>query len=148
MLYLGIKQFQDPYYQGVAAQVAFFFMLSIVPTMILLSQLLSLLNIPLENLEIYLSNDYAPQIMETIGKVFTFEPQTSTNIVLIFTAIWAVSRLQFTLMRVANYTMSGGRDAGTYLKDRIRSIVTVLLSLVSMVRVPTFPYSNMMLRDE
>ena len=36
MIILGIYQFQDPYYQGVAAQLAFFLFLSILPTLILL----------------------------------------------------------------------------------------------------------------
>ena len=33
MIVLGIQQFQDPYYQGVAAQLAFFMFLSILPTL-------------------------------------------------------------------------------------------------------------------
>ena len=44
MIILGIKQFSDPYYQGFAAQIAFFIMLSLVPTIIVISQLLGILH--------------------------------------------------------------------------------------------------------
>lgn len=40
MLSLGIRQFKDPYYQGFAAQLSFYFILSIVPIVILISQIL------------------------------------------------------------------------------------------------------------
>ena len=50
MFTLGLKQYMDPYYQGIAAQVAFFFILSIVPTLLLLTQLLGLLDISLSTL--------------------------------------------------------------------------------------------------
>ena len=34
MILLGIKQFRDPYYQGFAAQMSFYILLSLVPTVI------------------------------------------------------------------------------------------------------------------
>ena len=42
---MGIKQFGDPYYQGFAAQIAFYIMLSVVPTIVVMTQLLGMLNI-------------------------------------------------------------------------------------------------------
>ena len=51
MVVLGIKQFRDPYYQGFAAQMSFFIMLSLVPTLTVLSQLLGVLEIPLDFLD-------------------------------------------------------------------------------------------------
>ena len=40
MITLGIRQFRDPYYQGFAAQIAFYYLLSLVPMVMLLSQLM------------------------------------------------------------------------------------------------------------
>ena len=51
MIILGIDQFQDPYYQGVAAQLAFFLFLSILPTIILFSQLMGLFSLSLDSLQ-------------------------------------------------------------------------------------------------
>lgn len=47
MFVMIIAQFEDPYYQGVAAQIAFSLFLSIVPILILTSQLLGLFSLSL-----------------------------------------------------------------------------------------------------
>ena len=63
MVVLGIKQFRDTYYQGFAAQMSFFIMLSLVPTIKVLSQLLGVLDIPLDFMDDwvnkYVSTDMA-----------------------------------------------------------------------------------------
>ena len=46
-----IAQFQDPFYQGVAAQIAFSLFLSIIPILILLSQLLGLFSLSLNEIQ-------------------------------------------------------------------------------------------------
>ena len=51
MILLGIQRFQDPYYQGFAAQMAFFYLLSIVPLIIVFSQLLDVFSISTELIE-------------------------------------------------------------------------------------------------
>lgn len=133
MLLIGFKQLQDPYYQGIAAQIAFFFILSIVPTLILLSQFLSLLNLNLDTITEYLDIEIAPEILAELQENLQFEPQTATNIILLVAGIWAASRLQFSLMRITNYTLSGGKDAGSFIKDRLRSILTVVLTIFIIV---------------
>ena len=137
MIYLGIQKFQDPYYQGIAAQVAFFFILSIVPILLLLSQLLGMLNLSMDFIgelvgdEIIISGN----LTEYLESLLTFEPQTTTNIILIIAAVWAASRIQFTLMRITNYTFTEGKDAGNFLRDRARSLLTVVITVVSVVLI-------------
>ena len=138
MFFMVLKQLQDPYYQGVAAQVAFFFMLSIVPTLILLSHLLGFVNLSLDNLTEFFEIELAPDIFNSLQALLRFESQASTNIVLILAAVWAASRLQFTLLRVANYTLTNGRDAGTFVRDRVRSIVTIMLTVIIIVLMIVF----------
>ena len=54
--------------------------------------------------------------------------------------------LQFSLMRITNYTLSGGKDPGSYFKDRIRSIVTVILTiLVMMAMVIILAYGQLVM---
>ena len=48
MLILGFKQMQDPYYQGFAAQISFYLILSIVPIFLLITQLLGFFGISVE----------------------------------------------------------------------------------------------------
>ena len=61
MVVLGIKQFRDPYYQGFAAQMSFFIMLSLVPTLTVLSQLLGVLEIPLDFLDDWVKANVLPE---------------------------------------------------------------------------------------
>ena len=42
MFIVGFQQIQDPYYHGFAAQISFYLMLSVVPILILIIQLLRL----------------------------------------------------------------------------------------------------------
>ena len=133
MFILGYRQLQDPYYHGVAAQVAFFFMLSIVPALILFSQLLSFVHISTDTISEYLEIEITQDFIGRIEYLFSFEPQTGTNIMLLLAAIWAASRLQFILMRVANYMLTDGEDSGDFLKDRGRSLITMLLTIFVMV---------------
>ena len=72
---MGFKQLLDPYYQGIAAQIAFFFMLSIVPTLILLSQLLSMFHFSLDTINAYLDTEIAPEILTSFQESLSFDPQ-------------------------------------------------------------------------
>ena len=51
----GYKQLNDPYYQGFAAQVAFYLLLSVIPTIILLSQILGVFSISIEILKTWIA---------------------------------------------------------------------------------------------
>lgn len=57
MILLMLAQFQDPYYQGVAAQIAFSLFLSIIPIFILLSQLLGLFSLSLYEIQLWVQNN-------------------------------------------------------------------------------------------
>lgn len=130
MFTLGLKQYMDPYYQGIAAQVAFFFILSIVPTLLLLTQLLGLLDISLSALTDWLGLNPDADYMRMLEYVLDSSPQATTNAVLILMALWAASRVHFTLTRVANYTYSGGKDFKGYWRDRFRAMLTMILTII------------------
>ncbi len=133
MLVLGFQQFQDPYYQGVAAQLAFFMFLSILPTFILLSQVLGFFSISLSSIEDWVDINITGTGADTLRRMLNYSPSGMNSIFLAFTAIWAASRMQFAMIRVTNYTLTDGEMTGEgYLKDRIRSIKTILITVFTV----------------
>lgn len=139
MVFLGLKQYQDPYYQGVAATVASFFILSIVPTLFLLSELLGIFGLSLTDIVERYDIDFSQDVLQILKFIVnTKYPTATTNILFIILGVWAASRLQFTLMRVQTYTFSGGKNAGNYFRDRLRSLLTIIITVVMMVVVIIF----------
>lgn len=135
MVLLGIKQFSDPYYQGFAAQLSFFIMLSLVPTLVVLSQLLGILNISLTTIDQWVASYVAPDMAGMIGQMLDYRPATTSNIIMIIMALWAASRAQFSMMRIANYTYTEGRTTGSWWRERLRSLKTMALTLFTFAFV-------------
>ena len=110
MFILGFKQLQDPYYQGFAAQIAFYLLLSIVPIILLVTQILGVFDISIAS-ALSLFESYTghkiPTIME---KLFEFSSAGYGNIIFLVIALWAGSRASFSIMRITNYTMTGGQS--------------------------------------
>jgi membrane protein len=133
MVLLGIKQFKDPYYQGVAAQLAFYFLLSIFPTLIVLSQLLGLFSISLEVIG-ELINEYVDEdVVEILLGFIDYSPTGAMNVSFIIVALWSASKVQFSLIRIANYTITDGQSTGGgYFRDRLKAIKTILFTLFTI----------------
>jgi membrane protein len=136
MVLLAIKQFGDPYYQGFAAQIAFYIMLSVVPTVVLLSQALGFLGITnLSFLNELIDRYLTPSMGATIKALLANGSSFGNNLIMIVTAIWAASRAQFSLMRIANYIYSVGRTTGNFFTERLRSLRTMFLTIFTLVFV-------------
>lgn len=133
MILLGIQRFQDPYYQGFAAQMAFFYLLSIVPLIIVFSQLLNIFSISTEFIE-ELLNQYAGGVIgDSVSEWLEGSDSITTNIVLIAIVLWSSSRAQFAMTRITNYTLTAGRSTGKgYFQERFRSIITILITIFSL----------------
>ncbi|MDO4744922.1 MAG: YihY/virulence factor BrkB family protein [Bacillota bacterium] len=134
MLALGFKQFQDPYYQGFAAQIAFYLMLSIVPIIVLITQILGLFGVSLET-AIGLIEDYTGKEMSGMFKsLFEFSSVGVANIFFVFTALWGASRASFSIMRITNYTLTDGKHTGKgFITERIRAIKTMGITIITIV---------------
>lgn len=144
MCLLSFKQMKDPYYQGFAAQISFYFTLSLVPTLIVLTQILGILDISLDFMREWINTYVAPGMATMLQDMVTSSAATTTNLVLIAMAIWAASRAQFSLMRIANYTYTSGRTTGTFWRERIRSMKTMLFNLITFAIVAIiFVYGKM-----
>ena len=112
MILLMLAQFQDPYYQGVAAQIAFSLFLSIIPIFILLSQLLGLFSLSLYEIQLWVQNNVTIEGASQLLSFLDYSPSGVNNIFLAIIALWAASRVQFAMMRVTNYTLTDGEMVG------------------------------------
>ena len=134
MFIVGFRQIQDPYYHGFAAQISFYLMLSVVPLVLLLTQLLGVFDINTETaLEVILQYT-GTRVSGLITSLFEFTSIGYGNIVFIIIALWAGSRASFVITRIANYTLTEGENTGrNYFIERVRAILTMLLTMVSLV---------------
>lgn len=135
----GFILFRDPYYQGFAAQLAFFIILSIVPMLMLLSQLLSIFDLSFDKLEKVFGQYISVDVLSFAMDLLKFNTGVTSNILFTVIALWSASRAQFALIRMGSYTMSGGRDAGYrgygfiegYIKARLRALLSIIITLVT-----------------
>ena len=89
MFILGFKQLQDPYYQGFAAQIAFYLLLSMVPIVLLITQILGVFDISVSSALELVEQYTGKQISSIIESMFAFSSVVYVNIVFIVIALWA-----------------------------------------------------------
>lgn len=134
MFIMAFRQMQDPYYQGFAAQVSFYLVLSIVPILILIVQLLGLFNISMGTALALLYEYTGQQISGLMSNLFKFSSLGFGNIIYIIIALWAGSRASFALTRIANYTLTEGLSTGrNYFVERVRAIGTLFITIATIV---------------
>jgi len=130
---IAIKQFRNPYYQGFAAQLAFYFLASLVPIMIVLSQVLGLFSVSLTVLEVFITRHISPDVAEILLDFIVYAPTGIMNLFFIVIALWAASKVQFSLMRMANYTITEGQFASRgFFRDRLKAARTVAFTLFTV----------------
>ena len=134
MFIMGLRQLQDPYYHGFAAQISFYLLLSIVPIILLIVQVLGVFDISAQTV-INLIEEYTGNRMSNLtNTLFQFNSLGLGNIVFIIIALWAGSRASFAIARIANYTFSEGDNTGkNYFLERARAILTMLLTMLAFV---------------
>ena len=105
MLSLGIRQFKDPYYQGFAAQLSFYFILSIVPIVILISQILGhFLQTSIDDAMGWILSYIEGDLAETIKSMLSYRSAGAVNAAYVVIALWFASRAQFSMLRLTNFT--------------------------------------------
>ena len=133
MIFLGIKQFRDPYYQGFAAQISFYLLLSIVPIFLLLTQILGYFNLNVETILGWFSAYTGRQVSGMLRSLLQFSSAGVGNIVFLLVALWAASRAQFAIMRITNYTFTEGKNTGKgYWRERFRAVRTMAITLFTI----------------
>lgn len=135
MIFLGIKQFRDPYYQGFAAQISFYLLLSIVPVVILLTQILGRFGLDLHMFMGWASQYTGEEVTGLVGQLTEFQAVgVAGNLIFTVMALWAASRAQFAIVRITNYTFSEGESTGRgYFRERFRAVWTMVMILFTLV---------------
>ena len=133
MVFLGIKQFRDPYYQGFAAQISFYLLLSLVPIFLLLTQILGYFDLSAEDMVRWISEYTGREVSDMLWQLTRFSSAGAGNLVFVFMALWAASRAQFAIMRITNYTFSDGKSTGRgYWRERFRAVRTMTVTLFTI----------------
>ena len=131
---MTVRRLQDPYYQGTAAELGFFFIFSIIPILALILQFVSrfervsaLFARLLQALGDSALTQYISGSLLEIGG-------GKISIVFLVVALWSASKIEFSLIRMANYTYNVA-DPGPigYFKARGKAIITTVFLIVMMI---------------
>ena len=99
MITLGIRQFRDPYYQGFAAQIAFYYLLSMVPMVMLLSQLMmSIFQTTIADAVGWLLDALGGAYSDEVKDMLTYRSAGALNIVYAVIALWAALYIAYPLV--------------------------------------------------
>ena len=129
IVFYVLKKMRDPYYAGVPAELAFFFLLSMVPLTIVLGELLGVFSISINWLYMLIEQYASFQVAQALQPYLNSQSTGTTNFILLAFALWASSRGQYSLIRISNYAYEHGGISYSYLHERIRAIKTVVLTL-------------------
>ncbi|XVG95439.1 YihY/virulence factor BrkB family protein [Eubacteriales bacterium KG127] len=124
----------SPYYQGFPAQMAFYMLLSLVPMVIVLSQVLGIFDISINYMYHLIENYISGDIGDTMASLFNYKPSSANNLVLTITAAWAASKVMIPMHRLSNYTYSDGKYTSKgVIKEKIKSIIMVIIMVATLV---------------
>jgi membrane protein len=128
----------DPYYAGRAAEIAFYLLLSLVPTAILLAHFLNVFSISMKLIRDILQNYLSPEIIQGLSPFLNYNSNNAISFALIILAVWSGSKALFSMMRITNYAylgdkyMSGKNPINYYIRERIRAILTIIIIIATL----------------
>lgn len=132
MLFHVWRQFDDQYYAGVAAQVAYFFLMASVPTLVVLSQLMGIFDVSLDFIRAWVTRHMDDSVVSIMNGLFDASNVGATNVLMIALALWAASSLEFSLARLTSYTISDGRYRFNFFRERFLAIPTAFFAIVAI----------------
>ncbi|MDR1068689.1 MAG: YihY/virulence factor BrkB family protein [Clostridiales Family XIII bacterium] len=134
---LTFAKIMDPFYAGGAAEIAFFLILSFVPTTILLAQFLNVFTLSMNAIRELIKEYFQEDVQNVLLPLLNYHPSNTFSILLFILALWAGSKALFSLMRMSNYAYRGGSGYRNpvlgYIRERIRALTTVILILLTIV---------------
>ena len=126
------RQFDDQYYAGFAAQVAYYFFMASVPTLIVLSQVLGVFDLSLDIIKNWLSHNIDSQLSNFVMGLFSASSVRLGNFIMIFLALWASSALEFSLSRLTSYTLTEGAYKFNFFAERLKAVPTAAITIFAV----------------
>lgn len=126
------RQFDDPYYTGFAAQIAYFFFMASMPTLIVLSQVLGLFDVSLDFIKVWLESHVSESVYNLMVGFFSANSVQVTNIILILVALWSASGLEFSLGRLESHVLTSGTYRFEFWTERVKAIPTAVISIATI----------------
>ncbi len=132
------RQFDDPYYAGFAAQIAYFFFMSSVPIIIVLTQVLGIFDVSMDFVKEWLETHLSSQMGSVLTGLFSASSTALSNVFMLVLALWGASSLEFSLSRLTTYTLTGGKYRFNFFTERAKAIPMAILSLLAIAFTLTF----------
>ena len=126
------RQFDDQYYAGFAAQIAYFFFMASVPMLIVLTQVLGIFDVSMDFIRDWLEMHLSTEMGSVLQRLFSASSTALSSFFMIILALWASSSLAFSLSRLTTYTISYGRYRFSFFKERLKAIPIAALSIMAV----------------
>lgn len=126
------RQFDDPYYTGFAAQIAYFFFMASMPTLIVLSQVLGVFDVSLDFIKVWVENHLSSNMNSFIMGLFSATSVQFTNVVMTIVALWSASGLEFSLGRLESHVLTNGSYRFEFWSERFKAIPTAIISIAAI----------------
>lgn len=125
-----IERMRRPYYQGVAAELAFFFLLSMVPLFFLFGQMLGLFSLSMDLVNNVLKEYISEEMGKSLREYMNYKPPGTLNLFFILFALWSASKAQYSMMQIANYSYTGMNTGRGFFKEKLRAMLLVVITIV------------------
>ncbi len=126
------RQFDDQYYAGFAAQIAYFFFMASVPMLIVLTQVLGFFDVSMDFIREWLEQHLSTEMGSFMEGLFSASSTAFSSIFMILLALWASSSLAYSLSRLTTYTISYGRYRFSFFTERLKAIPIAAMSIMAV----------------
>ena len=141
------RQFDDQYYAGFAAQIAYFFFMASVPMLIVLTQVLGIFDVSMDFIRDWLETHLSTEMGSFLQSLFSASSTALSSFFMILLALWASSSLAFSLSRLTTYTLSYGRYRFSFFTERLKAIPIAALSIIAVaITVVGYVYGDLIAR--
>ena len=127
-----VRRLQEPYYQGKAAEIGFYFIFTVVPVITLLLQVINQLPPARARFDNVMEAFGDDSVVNDIFTALQSAHSGGISVIFLLVALVSASKLEFSMIRMSNYTYSCPGENGFigYFKARFRAIFTLIILII------------------